>query len=262
MWFLGFAKNDTVSAAKRLVLYWKLRCDLFQERAFLPMNQTGEGALDKDDIALLGTGYWTYLPRDKQGRTVVFNDFSRITNDSVTSRMRHMFYANHVVLQNKASVEKGCVFIIFLSQATIDTLKEERQVSRIWNDAFPLSIDSLHVVPKVKNKSFLDAAVPFLLDFFQKFMPVNKNRFVHKYNTTVDLIQTLKRYGLSKEDLPDVLGGDFTFETFLMWQERQMRVEWGLPLGQYDEFEYGNYRARPLCELNKAERTERKRHPR
>ncbi len=77
------------------------------------MNQTGEGALSRNDVALLNTGYWTYLPADSEGRPVVFNDLSRITKDSGPSRMRNVFYGNQVVLQNQGTVEKGMVTIVF-----------------------------------------------------------------------------------------------------------------------------------------------------
>jgi hypothetical protein len=46
-WFLEFAGNDVLAAARQLAAYWALRRQLFGERAFLPMAQTGEGALGR-----------------------------------------------------------------------------------------------------------------------------------------------------------------------------------------------------------------------
>jgi len=228
------------------------------------MNQTREGALTKNDIALMSTGYWTYLPPDKEGRTVLFNDFSWIVKDNVASRMRNLFYGNHVVLQNEMSTEKGIVMIVFLSHATVETLKGyisgTVDAPRIWREAFPFHIDSLHVIPRVKKESFLADSVPFVLKFFQDHMSVGKKRFVHRGINTGDMARFLERkHGILQSGLPEVLGGEFSFEKFVMWQERQIRIEWDLPLGQLDEFEYGSYSARPLSQLNEEERVERKR---
>jgi len=51
-------------AACRLVRYWKVREELFGERAFLPMIQIGTGALTQDDCVVLRCGALALLPKD------------------------------------------------------------------------------------------------------------------------------------------------------------------------------------------------------
>jgi len=60
---LRFVRRDNYNAhdaARRLVMYWRVRIELFGERAFLPMIQTGSGALTQDDILILRWSYEEY----------------------------------------------------------------------------------------------------------------------------------------------------------------------------------------------------------
>mmetsp|Transcript_18134 Transcript_18134/g.42815 ORF Transcript_18134/g.42815 Transcript_18134/m.42815 type:complete len:631 (-) Transcript_18134:61-1953(-) len=264
-WFLQFAQYDTQQAARRLASYWKLRCAFFEERAFLPMNQTGEGAITKNDILVMSTAYWTYLPRDDEGRTVLFNDYSWLATDSPSSRIRNLFYMQHVLMQNETTVEKGCVVILFLSQATLDVLSANTingvSVANVWNDAFPFRISSLILIPKNKKQAFIKEALPIVNEYFDKtWLVAKENRCFVQYHNQDQLLRTLRRsHGLQQESLPEILGGSFSLENFIMWQERQIRVEWELPLGQLDAFEYGEYSAKPLNQLSSQEKIERKR---
>jgi hypothetical protein len=69
--YLDFLGYDPWKAALRVVEYWKTRVDLFGERAFLPMEISGEGALSPEDIRVLETGSFMVLPNNKYGQAVV-----------------------------------------------------------------------------------------------------------------------------------------------------------------------------------------------
>ena len=56
-WFLQFERYDAWAAAKRWVSYWEQRSEIFGERAFLPMSQSGYGTLSPKDVEVLRTGY-------------------------------------------------------------------------------------------------------------------------------------------------------------------------------------------------------------
>jgi hypothetical protein len=64
--------GDAVEAAKSLAIStWKLRFEIFQERAFLPLDDlSGNVALTLEDITLLKSGITVLLSDDTQGRTV------------------------------------------------------------------------------------------------------------------------------------------------------------------------------------------------
>jgi hypothetical protein len=66
--FLRCENFEPWTAAFRLALYWKMRKECFEERAFLAVSATdGHSALDTDDIHLLQSGFRVVLPEDKQG---------------------------------------------------------------------------------------------------------------------------------------------------------------------------------------------------
>ena len=255
--YFRYEKFNTLNAARRLALYWKHRCTYFNERALLPMNQTGEGALSKKDVALLATGHWTYLPTDSEGRTVVFHEASRPVKHDMMSQIRNIFYMHHVVLQNDLSVEKGVVGIVQIGAATNSTKQAEvrKSIASLVEDVFPFNFHCVHVVPKAQNRSYRDSSMPLVLSLFGT---KGVNRHIHRCDSKSQIIARLASFGLSKENLPVTLGGDWSFEQFVMWQERQIRIEWELPLGALDEDD-GKYSAKPLSALNEGERKERKR---
>lgn len=69
--YLELAEFDPWKAAARVAAYWKARVEIFGGRAFLPMTISGEGAMLREDIELLQSGFLMVLPNDKQGHPVV-----------------------------------------------------------------------------------------------------------------------------------------------------------------------------------------------
>ena len=65
--FLRCERWDAWAAAKRLILYWKVRKHFFKDRAFLPMTLDGAMA---PDIHTLEKGIIMCLPADDHGRRV------------------------------------------------------------------------------------------------------------------------------------------------------------------------------------------------
>lgn len=60
--FLRKEGGDPMRAAKRIALYWKVRKQWFGEDRWLrPMNQTGTGCLNREDISLLRTGFLAFV---------------------------------------------------------------------------------------------------------------------------------------------------------------------------------------------------------
>lgn len=80
-------------SAMRFVKYWEHRRRVFKNRWLLPMNDTGAGALDNDDVSLLKSGWLTFVaPKDcSQGRFLLV-DHGNIGNHSHQSRLRVVFY--------------------------------------------------------------------------------------------------------------------------------------------------------------------------
>ena len=75
------------AACKKLAAYWKLRREIFQERAMLPLSLLSEedsrnagsnaSVLTAQDMEVIQTGAISILPKDRMGRTVLTLDHSK-----------------------------------------------------------------------------------------------------------------------------------------------------------------------------------------
>jgi hypothetical protein len=89
--FLACEKNDPWAAARRLLLYWTVRRELFGKVCYRPL--TLEGAM-KGDVEYLKKGFVYLLSPDAHGRPVVFVDRIRVTKRTATRPVvaRCLFY--------------------------------------------------------------------------------------------------------------------------------------------------------------------------
>jgi hypothetical protein len=61
-----------------VVDYWKVRVELFgEDRAYLPLTLTGDGALTEGDMEVFRTGVFMILPKTVHGKPTLFHDRSR-----------------------------------------------------------------------------------------------------------------------------------------------------------------------------------------
>jgi hypothetical protein len=99
----SFHPSDPLAAARRLANYWKKRQEIFQERAFFPINLSGiHGALTTDDVNILKTGYMVNLPRDQKGRSVLYIDMSK-KRPATTPSTRIIFFIGQCVMENETT---------------------------------------------------------------------------------------------------------------------------------------------------------------
>jgi hypothetical protein len=89
--FLACEKHDPWAAARRVLLYWTVRRELFGKVCYQPL--TLEGAM-KDDVEYLKKGFMYLLLPDCHGRPVLFADRIRMTKRVVsrTVMARCLFY--------------------------------------------------------------------------------------------------------------------------------------------------------------------------
>jgi hypothetical protein len=93
-----FSEKNIHGAALKLAGYWCIRSNRFGERAFLPMNLSGTGALTHQDIAALRESYIQRLPNDVLGQAVyLIKAASLMGASSMTpSGIRALFYQLHL----------------------------------------------------------------------------------------------------------------------------------------------------------------------
>lgn len=89
--FLRATDFDCEAAARRMLAYWKIRCELFGEKAFYPISQS---ILTKKEREVWKSGAFMLLPRDNRGRSVLY------------AHRDHMSHLNHIECVRTRSVLK------------------------------------------------------------------------------------------------------------------------------------------------------------
>ena len=122
--FLRCENFNPWSAGQRLVEYWRFRVKFFGERAFLPLDLTGDGACDANDMVLFNLGMGFSLPPNQHGRPVGFLDNLLVTEapqgpgspnwDNL--RTRTLFLVLSRLSANPSSQIEGVDFIVIRGQ--------------------------------------------------------------------------------------------------------------------------------------------------
>jgi hypothetical protein len=283
--FIKYYDGDAKQAAKRLVYYWKLRKEIFLERAFLPLNQIGKGALSEEDVEIVRCGAVAILPNN-----IFYVDRWRFTDSMYTNtagRLRTYFYFFNLCMhleskvknkdttvlpQGKATGESGkIVVLVRMNDASAKTkigsydLGVPRILSDLLQNAMPFKLTTVHLVtiPQEKEEEGGNPSKWRLLaDKFcnavlqaigNALLPYNS--VFHRGATKKEVLLHLKRQGLSKRALPTCMGGNLTEEDIQLLILRQLRVEEKLFLSEEEK----NERKRLMNQLHSRQKRVRRR---
>lgn len=253
-------EGDADKAARRLALYWKTRKQVYGERAFLPLTSSGEGALNRDEVLCFTSGYIVLLPYDTAGRSVLCCDPSRSTDRKHETRLRLAFYVLSILAENPKSITDGCQCLVVMRSKSDDTVSAD--CVNLLN-ALPVKCHALHLVsrPQELNQcQFLGSSVPF---FTKLIGPELRDKIlVHAAKSSEAILSKLSEHELSKDCIPECLGGAWSYDQFLHWVELRTRFEWELPpVGPRGIHvpHVPEYQVPARAELNEEEKTERKR---
>jgi len=216
--FLRFENYNPFAAAKRLAAYWRHRKALFGERAFLPMTQTGEGALSQEDVKVLNTGYVVVLPSDIDRTPTMCYDLSRLDKDFddregiLMPRLRCVFYIYSMVAENELAQTDGFVSLCVVngSFGVYDfDFPFMRLSQQLIGEAMPLRRKRIHLVirpPRSGKKNFFEVIFPKLTKLATSL--VKAGSFItHAGQSKEDTVRELKSYGIHKSRIPRSLGG-------------------------------------------------------
>lgn len=211
MVFLEHSGFDQRNAANRLINYWDLRVMTFgTDRAFRSvLNLSGTQALSPVAVEYLSTGFASFLPRDDQGRTILFLDRSLIPTHLVhiDIGIRHeaTFYALSKAMQNNT---RRLIAIIFFTIKPQFFPGSARWFLNAIAQAFPLQLDAGVIAcrsPRSAYKRFVATFVPVIL----RLISAELSRF----NITIDigekedLLKKLIQRGMVADHLPVDVGG-------------------------------------------------------
>jgi hypothetical protein len=230
--YLRFDNYDPWAAAKRLTEYWQVRQDLFEDRAFLPMTQTGEGTLDEGDLEVLSTGYFCLLPHDKQDRGVLFHDRARLTSPKqleLNRRMRVFFYLMNVASEEESCQRNGIVIMSVTGEKTRATTFQDENLMKglgfVRKEVIPVKIRCVHLI-LLSKRPILKAVISGTLKHFERWKFVLQRTIVHSESDTEKLLDELSKYGFDPEGLPKVpVGGSWTFGCFKRWRDDRLLHE-------------------------------------
>ena len=217
--FLRFFGSDSWRAARRLIAYWNSRVNLFGDRAFLPMDLTGDGAMDESDVSVVETGFIGSAPRDNRGRAVLILDRSQFNGKALPSpdtRIRAVFFWLNQLLRYDFTTEgsPGLAVIHVVSDKGFERAPIQRAVA-LARDIFPIKAEAMFVCCatwRTQKRTFLELLLPLTLRLAQPVV-AKGNIFCHITGSPAEMCSRLEHSGFSKQSIPTILGGEWTFST-------------------------------------------------
>jgi len=254
--FFRLEKFDASRTAQRLAAYWEKRVELFDERAFFPMTQTGEGALNRSDLNALSTSYFSFLQNDTSGCSVLCYDASKLFKVSKKILLRLAFYLFSVAAENTLSQTDGIVLIFVVGKA--NTVPDDPSLCSVLA-AIPICFKAVHVVHSGKRLSMQKIA-PAIGRLF--CAQAAERTHLHASESKDQVAKNLESFGIIRTSLPISMGGEWYYGRFAEWLELRSRFEWGLPPGtnSTDMVSWFDFKPlKKLAELSEDQCVERKR---
>lgn len=226
--FLAVEDGNVEKAALRLARYWKVRKELFTERAFLPMDQSGKGALDDKCLDMLATGYLLPMKCDALSCPLFAFDPSRFTDLHSfpmfdDTRLQTTFYYLHVAAESPVAQSQGVRVLTHLKASPRRDI--HRHSMRMIKDAFPIRTVVFHAMVLPSTSSF-GVFTERLVDLYQLIVePFTSHVCVLRGSTDQEVLDKVKTAGFSIQQLPDWMGGKFTIQDFEDWRTRRRDIE-------------------------------------
>jgi hypothetical protein len=258
-YFLRACQSNPWDAAVRMCSYWTERIHLFEDRAFEPITLGSDVApptgLFPQDLKVLETGAVMLLPSDKDGRTVLLLDHSRLEPDMIEqyeSRLRVIWYMFQAGYRSGEAQAHKLVTIVSMTrpppsgQFSMGVWKYGVGAVRLATSQ-PIAVDAIHLLclpvkfgtGRIVHLG-LSVCATMLGNLFSTVTKVHHGQATAKHVVnastaagTLDedvaakpsLLQQLKPHGFTKSGIPDVAGGLYNYDSFLFWLRRQRRVE-------------------------------------
>jgi len=236
MHFLRRDKYDAAAAVNRLLRYWGLRHEVFGQRAFLPMTQTGQGALTREDVVILRSGVVALLPKDIEGRSVVMEDRNRILDDNLeaqNAKLRSLFYVFSLLSDDKKCREDGFIWLgAVITPRVTEIWKEFANKTLKILDCFPIRLMAAHLLvcpPKHGKRRKIDDIISFTVKTFEE--QYGRRVILNTGEKATDLATKLHQFDLREDSIPAVLGGSWAYEQWITFLRQRCQEERALSTG-------------------------------
>ena len=216
--FLAASHFNVPVAAARLSQWWKIRSNLFDQNTYRPMiASSSAGALSKDDLEVLESGFFVQLPVDNHGRIVLFYNREQLSNDFddledlVPNMNRCAFYMMTAAAQQQPSAP-SILLVNFCSSRYTPSPVDHKFLQGLSGmlGAGPVAFNGMELLVKPPRSNRDD----YLTNILPAATTTVKNCFGPSLisltvgNTNIQMMEALQIKGLRVEGIPTVVGGE------------------------------------------------------
>ena len=227
--FLQVTDFNVRRAAVRMCSYWKFRQHFFGDRWLLPMNQTGLGALNFDDVQTLRSGYMAYFDQSTTTTTPLLTvDFSiapRIGNGA-----RILFYYVTTVMRAQVETrEEPGLTVVYLVTSAPRPEPNLNKSSCIWaaaKQALPMRIHKVYTLQAYETgKEHLIDSLAFQTTRQIQYKSAS-NVVTISGNSVMETLRAAKQEGIVPACLPVRMGGLYHVTVaFAEWVRTRLSIE-------------------------------------
>jgi hypothetical protein len=214
--FLNAEDYNPLRAAARLARYWKFRKSVFgSQRWLLPLTQTGTGALNSDDIAILRSGY--LLGFHQHGNLIIM-DISRLPvyNISLERCIYYWAYTFREELANNPDLS-------MLNLVNSNPRPSPNLDNRVFELVFTcLPIRSISIKVTHTYEEDKQPLVDFLAFQSEKYLDFTTSQFPNRrgleriaLGSMESNLHALEQLGISRKHLPRRFGGFYDYSEFV-----------------------------------------------
>jgi hypothetical protein len=225
--FLRRDNFDPNAATRRLFMYWTVRKENFLDKAFCPLTLGPEGAMCREDIDLLETGFLCILPPTRDGTSVLCVDYSRLQGleglPSTESRMRISFFLIKHMSANIKSQTEGIVVLFRLNvmpKVSPAPFNLMQKIFPVWTKAFYVA----NSPDEVDATSFVATLLPRVVSFLGSWW--NSDVAVPVFGSNrAEIATKLEVSGFERQHIPDTVGGTWVYKEFMDFLRANGNVE-------------------------------------
>ena len=224
--FLRTEQHDPLRAAKRLVLYWKYRKQVFGDRWLYRLNMTGSGALTDQDIAIFRTGFAVLLPRPNQA-PILLHDQSRLAHSLGEAAVRIAFYLFSTISPGDLELAQtsGMTLLFVVTSAPRPPWNTDPTPWQMILSGLSVKFRQALVVQSVEEgREHLIESLAFQqARIFEFRAGIPTERIVS--DTTQGTLALLQEKGIPSQYVPTSLGGQYHYHQFEEWVRVRVAVE-------------------------------------
>lgn len=222
MAFIERENGDIALAAKRIALYWEIRCATFgEERCFEPL--TLAGAMRDEVLPMLNQRIWQRLPYpDTAGRSILYMQPNRrnFSIYSVEQEDRAFFYLLETIIEDPDLRRRGVIIVCDGRNMTRKHYSRKVQrLAKCLDGVFPIHLRAGHFCHPSNVYFYIIHPV------VKHFLPHDvRLRVKIHHGSTAEVLRSLEGYCLPRKVMPTELGGDVAVD-MNQWITARMAIE-------------------------------------